>query len=56
MASRKYGVRTIEWAKHLRNRMGTKRPQEKLVRADGKKQCRSCDIGTISRGYSRDRD
>jgi hypothetical protein len=54
MPSRKYGVRTIEWAKHLRNRMGTKRPQEKLVRADGKKQCRGGDIGTVHQGYSRD--
>ena len=53
MTSKRHGVRTLEWAKHLRKRFGTKRPQEKLVRADGKKKC---DIGTILRGYSRDHD
>ncbi len=54
MASSKFGVKTREWHQHLRNRFGTKRPQEKLVRADSKKKCR--DIGDIVKGYSRYRE
>ena len=51
MAHTKYGVRTREWAKHLRKRLGMKRHQEVLVRIDGKRQCQ--DIGDIKRGYTR---
>ena len=38
MASSKYGVKTREWAKHLRKRHGTKQAQEALVRQDSKRQ------------------
>ena len=44
MAHKKYGVKTREWHKHLRDRYGTKRPQERLVRADGKRQIRDEDL------------
>ena len=61
MASSKYGVRTREWAKHLRKRLGMKRHQEQLVRKDSKELCAACeiidgkvrDIGSIRRGYTR---
>jgi len=38
MASTRYGVKTREWAKHLRKRHGTKQAQEKLTRQDGIRQ------------------
>ena len=51
MASKRYGVRTLEWKKHLRKCFGIAQAQEHLVREDGKKQCR--DAGSIQRGYTR---
>ena len=39
MASKRYGVVTREWHKHLRKRHGTKQAQEKLTRQDGDRQC-----------------
>jgi len=36
MASKRHGVRTCEWHKHLRKRTGTKRAQENVLRTESR--------------------